>query len=460
MRNFIDAERIEQLLEEAKNPSCEKIRQVIEKARKLKGLFPKDAAVLLQCRDRKMVNLMFQTAREIKEAIYGKRLVIFAPLYISNFCVNNCLYCGFRRDNKALRRCRLSLAEIRGETQTLISQGHKRILLVAGEDCNTAYILAAIKTIYSVKSHRGEIRRVNVNVAPLSVEDFRKLKKAGIGTYQLFQETYHEPTYRKVHPDGPKKKYLRRLFAIDHAQEAGIDDVGIGVLFGLYDYKFEVLALLRHSLHLEEKFGVGPHTISVPRIEPALNAPLSRQPPGKVWDADFKKLVAIIRLSVPYTGIILSTREKAGFRDEIFSLGVSQISAGSRTSPGAYSDNGRKQSRAEQFHLGDTRTQAQVIRDIGQEGFYPSFCTACYRRGRTGEDFMKLAKPGKIKDFCTPNSILTYKEYLLDYGSPVLRRIGEKVIQQQLAEIENQKIREKTLSLLKGLEQGKRDLYL
>lgn len=460
MKDFIDIKKIKALLEKKKNPSDFEVKEIITKAKKLKGLSPCDAAVLLRCRDKKLNNLIFKAAREIKEAIYGRRLVLFAPLYISNFCRNSCLYCAFRQDNKELKRRKLSREEIRKETKTLIDRGHKRLLLVAGEESDLDYVLDAIKAVYKTKSKNGEIRRVNVNVAPLSVEGFRRLKKAGIGTFQMFQETYHRPTYERVHVSGPKKDYLWRLYAMDRAQEAGIDDVGIGVLFGLYDYRFEVLALLYHALHLEKKFGVGPHTISVPRIEPAFNAPLSKNPPFKVSDEDFKKLVAIIRLAVPYTGIILSTRENPELRDEVFKLGVSQISAGSRTSPGSYGENVKNQSSSAQFNLGDARTQAEIIKGISLKGFYPSFCTACYRRGRTGKAFMELAKPGRIKDLCLPNSILTYKEYLLDYGSPDLRKIGARVISKQLKDIKDSKIIRETLLLLEKMDSGKRDLYL
>ncbi len=460
MKEFIDIKKIEALLEKKKNPSDFEVNKVIAKAKKLKGLSPVDAAVLLQCRDKKFTRRIFKTAREIKEDIYGRRLVLFAPLYISNFCKNSCLYCAFRRDNKALKRRKLSFEEIRKETKMLIGRGHKRLLLVAGEESDLGYVLNAIKTVYKTKFRNGEIRRVNVNVAPLSVEGFRRLKKAGIGTFQMFQETYHKPTYEKVHVSGPKKDYTWRLYAMDRAQEAGIDDVGIGVLFGLYDYRFEVLALLYHVLHLEKKFGVGPHTVSVPRIEPAFNAPLSKKPPFKVSDEDFKKLVAIIRLAVPYTGIILTTRESHKLRDEIFKLGVSQISAGSRTSPGSYGENVKNQPRSAQFSLGDTRTQPEIIKDISLKGYIPSFCTACYRRGRTGKAFMKFAKPGRIKDLCIPNSILTYKEYLLDYGSPDLKRIGARVISKQLKDIKDSKILRKTLLLLEKMDGGNRDLYL
>jgi 2-iminoacetate synthase len=355
-----------------------------------------------------------------------------------------------------LNRRRLSTKEIKSEVKLLVKQGHKRILLVAGEDPKTAnidFLEKAIKAVYSTKVGKGEIRRLNVNVAPMSVAEFARLKNAGIGTFQLFQETYHLPTYKIMHVQGPKTDYRYRLYGMHRAMEAGIDDVGIGVLFGLYDYKFEVLSLLFHALDLERQFGVGPHTISVPRIEPAVGAPLSLNPPFAVSDDDFKKVVAILRLAVPYTGIILSTRESAKMRNELFALGISQISAGSRTNPGGYRAG---KANAEQFSLHDDRALLQVIKDIAQMGYSPSFCTACYRLGRVGHDFMDLAKPGLIKSYCLPNSLLTFQEYLLDYGDKEAKRLGKKVIARHLAEVKNKR---QLLSKLKSLAAGKRDLY-
>ena len=373
-----------------KDPDPGSVAEITGKALGLKGLSLAETAKLLLTEDKKQIEIIFEAARKVKERVYGNRLVLFAPLYTTNECANNCLYCAFRRDNKQLKRKTLSLEEIRQEVVVLEGEGHKRILLVAGEDTKSAGISdlkEMIRTIYQTKNGCGEIRRVNVNVAPLSIEDFKTLKGTGIGTYQLFQETYHRETYKLCHPSGPKADYEYRLNAMDRALQAGIEDVGIGALFGLYDYKFEVLALLSHAQHLDNIYNVGPHTISVPRLEPALGAPLAARPPHPVSNLEFKKLVAILRLAVPYTGIILSTRETAELRDEIFSLGVSQISAGSRTDPGGYS----QQKAGAQFELYDNRSTAQVIEDVLKLGYIPSFCTACYRLGRTGEDFMSLA---------------------------------------------------------------------
>ncbi|MBU2561513.1 MAG: [FeFe] hydrogenase H-cluster radical SAM maturase HydG [Nanoarchaeota archaeon] len=462
MADFIDDAKIQKILEKNRNPSRERVLSILRRSRDLKGLTPEETAALLQCDEGPLVKAMFATAQYIKEQIYGNRLVMFAPLYVTNICRNNCLYCGFRADNKELKRKQLSMEEIRKETEMLVGQGHKRLLLVAGEDQNTSgmdYVEKTIKTVYDTRVGNGSIRRLNVNVAPLSVNDFIRLKKTGIGTYQLFQETYHHDTYKKMHPSGPKADYAWRIYAMDRAMEAGIDDVGIGALLGLYDYRFEVLAMLYHSMHLEEKFGVGPHTISVPRLKPALNAPLANDIPYPVSDHDFKKLVAIIRIAVPYTGIILSTRESAELRDGVFELGISQISAGSRTNPGAYVESCEHAPDSEQFSITDTRTQLQVIKDVIKKGFFPSFCTACYRVGRTGKDFMDFAKPGEIKNFCIPNCILTFKEYLIDYADEDLKEEGEALIEEELESIPSAAVREKTIQKLAMLEQGQRDLY-
>lgn len=460
MNNFIDEAKIKQLLLAAKTAKPSTANAIIKKALRLKGLTPAETAVLLQQDDKQVLQKIFSAARTIKETIYGKRLVIFAPLYITNYCVNNCLYCGFRCTNKQLERKRLTQAEIAAETLILEKQGHKRILLEAGEDpkAGIEYLEQALKTIYSTKYQHGEIRRVNVNAAAMSVANFRRLKKAKIGTYQLFQETYHRPTYEQMHLSGPKADYLYHLLAMHRAQQAGIDDVGLGVLFGLYDYKFEVLALLFHALELEKTFGVGPHTISVPRIEPAANSPLTVAPPAPVLDQDFKKIVAVLRLAVPYTGLILSTRESAKMRNEVIGLGISQISAGSSTVPGGYKKSLKKKPVAGQFSISDNRTLAEVIKDISKLGYSPSFCTACYRLGRVGADFMEMAKPGLIKNYCLPNSLLTFKEYLLDYTDANARKLGEKVIKTHLKDISNKKILAKTIEKLQALEPGQRDL--
>ncbi len=400
---IIDEKAISALLEQQpQKVDIKLVREIFAKALELKGLSFTEVATLLNIEDRELLTEMFQVAKQVKEDIYGKRLVIFAPLYISNLCTNECSYCAFRVGNKALKRRALTQQEISEETKLLIQQGQKRILLVAGESYtpdSLQYILDAIATIYATKSVKGEIRRVNVNIAPLTVEDFHKLKAASIGTYQIFQETYHKDTYKKVHVGGRKTDYYWRLGAVERAIQAGIDDVGIGVLFGLANWRFEVLAMLQHIAHLNKMFGIGPHTISIPRIEPASGSVMASAPPNVVSDKDFCKLIAILRLAVPYTGLILSTRESAVLRREAFALGISQISAGSRTSPGGYADH-VDEFDASQFALGDHRTLDEIVQDIVTLGYIPSFCTACYRLGRTGEDFMTLAKTGKIKNMC------------------------------------------------------------
>jgi 2-iminoacetate synthase len=457
----INSELIEHTLEQARQHDDTQVREILARARELKGLPIKDVAVLTAVSDPDLLAEIFEAARTVKQAIYGTRLVLFAPLYISNLCGNECLYCAFRAQNKAVDRRALTQEEIARETKILIEQGHKRILLVAGEaypDEGFEYILKSIRTIYDTKSGRGEIRRANVNVAPLTLDEFRQLKETGIGTYQLFQETYHRPTYMKVHLGGKKRDYDWRITAIDRAMEAGIDDVGIGVLFGLFDWRYEILALMQHIQHLETRFGVGPHTISVPRLEPATGADLAAHPPHPVSDVDFRKLVAILRLAVPYTGIIMSTRETVNIRRETFALGVSQISAGSRTNPGGYSDQAHE-ADASQFSLGDHRTVDEVIRDIAELGYIPSFCTACYRLGRTGADFMDLAKPGEIKNHCDPNALSTFAEYLEDYASTETREAGMKLIQKTLAEMPAER-RQLTESMIQQVQQGQRDVFV
>lgn len=459
--DFINDENIKSILEEAKKIPVNTIKEIIEKAREAKGLTPFETAVLLNVEEADILKLIFQTAHEIKKKIYGKRLVLFAPLYISNYCINGCFYCGYRMTNQIARR-RLTVEEIQRETIALEAMGHKRIALEAGEDpknCPLQYVLEAIQTIYHTGDTKGNIRRINVNIAATTVEDYRKLKEAGIGTYILFQETYHRETYEKMHPAGPKRDYDWHALAMDRAMEGGIDDVGLGVLFGLYDYKFEVLSLLLHSLHLEERFGVGCHTISFPRIRPAAGVNLETFP-HLVSDDEFKRIVSIIRLAVPYTGMILSTREPAGYRDEVINLGISQVSAGSCTGVGGYYKNNESDSiKTEQFQVEDTRSTDEMLYNICESGYIPSFCTACYRQGRTGDRFMPLAKSGAIQNICQPNAILTFKEFLLDYASEKTRKIGEKTIEKHLDEIPNMETRKKTKERLGRLEKGERDLY-
>ncbi|MDZ4182553.1 MAG: [FeFe] hydrogenase H-cluster radical SAM maturase HydG, partial [Candidatus Cloacimonadaceae bacterium] len=358
-------------------------------------------------------------ARELKERIYGNRIVLFAPLYVGNECVNDCVYCGFRISNKECLRSTLSHEKLVQETQSLVETGHKRLIMVYGEHpkYSPEFIAETVQTVYDIKYKKGEIRRVNINAAPLDIEGFRTVKSVGIGTYQIFQETYHAETYKKLHPSGPKSSFLWRLDGLDRAMQAGIDDLGIGALMGLYDWKFEVMGLLYHTIHLEERFGVGPHTISFPRIEPAIGTDFTQHPPFQVSDEDFKHLVAVIRLSVPYTGMILTAREPVAIRNEVLNYGVSQIDAGSSIGVGDYSAKDDESRRKSQFVLGDTRSLDEVIFELAKGGFIPSFCTSCYRAGRTGEHFMEFAIPGFVKRFCTPNALLTFAEYLFDFSS-------------------------------------------
>jgi 2-iminoacetate synthase len=458
--DFIDEELIARLLAHGKEASATDAMRVIEKAKDALGLSPQDVATLLQTDDHEVTDALFSTAHKIKEKVYGKRLVFFAPLYISNHCVNDCVYCGYHKSNEAIKRRRLTPEEIQKEVIVLEEMGHKRLALETGEDpinCPIEYVLDAIKTIYGVKEKTGSIRRVNVNIAATTVENYRKLKAAGIGTYVLFQETYHRETYKANHPSGPKRDYDWHTLAMDRAMEGGIDDVGIGVLYGLYDYRFEVLATLFHALHLEERFGVGPHTISVPRIRPADGVDLVKFP-YLVSDDDFKKIIAIIRLAVPYTGMILSTRERADFRDEAIALGISQLSAGSCTGVGGYHEDIKEPDQG-QFQVEDQRNTDEMLRSVCKAGYLPSFCTACYRQGRTGDHFMPLAKSGQIQNMCQPNAIMTFKEYLLDYAIDETKRIGEQVITDHLNQITDQAIRAKTEERLRRIEQGERDLY-
>ena len=458
---IIDEKEIERTLDGVQTDKSY-VRDVIAKAKELKGLDISEAATLLMVTDNDLEEEIFQAARDIKLAIYGKRLVLFAPLYIDNHCANNCLYCAFRRDNTELVRRTLTLEEVSEEVRLLENQGHKRLLMLMGEDsthCTLDHFISAIETAYETKTDKGEIRRINVEIAPLSVDDFRRLKAAKIGTYVVFQETYHRDTYRQVHPCGRKADYDWRITAMDRAMQAGIDDVGIGVLFGLYDHRFEVLALLMHAKHLDRTYGVGPHTISVPRIYPAKNAPLSYSPPHPVTDEQFKRIVAVLRLSVPYTGMILSTRESPKLRHEVFGIGISQISAGSRTNPGGYRAGREHSPEDEQFSLGDTRKTEDVIRAIVEQGYIPSFCTACYRLGRTGQDFMDLAKPGLIQQYCLPNAILTFQEYLEDYASNGTQEIGARLIETMLSEIPTDARRSAVKERIERIKAGERDLY-
>ena len=450
---------IARTIEAGKRHDAARVREILARALELEGLPDADLAALMGVSDPELLGEMFHAARRVKEEIYGNRLVLFAPLYISNLCGNECVYCAFRARNRDLTRRALSQDEIAREVRHLVEEGHKRILVVAGESYpheGFDYILNAIDTVYRTVSGPGEIRRVNVNIAPLTLDEFRRLKTKQIGTYQIFQETYHRETYAKVHLGGKKRDFDWRVTAPDRAMEAGIDDVGIGVLFGLFDWRFEILALTQHIRHLESRFGVGPHTISVPRMEPATGSDVASHPPHPVSDVDFRKIVAILRLAVPYTGIIMSTRETADIRRETFALGVSQISAGSRTNPGGYSEEEKLESG--QFCLGDHRSLDEVIRDVATLSYVPSFCTACYRLGRTGRDFMDLARPGEIKEHCTPNALATFQEYLQDYASPETRSVGEATIAGALAAMEPD-LRARTEKMIRLVKDGKRDVY-
>lgn len=465
-KTFIDENLIHNTIASTLNPSPQRVEEILEKSLELKGITLEEASTLLNVSSPELLERIFETAGRIKDEIYGNRLVLFAPLYISNYCSNNCLYCGFRIDNKSIERKVLSIDEIKEETKIILEQGHKRILLLMGEDhekCSLDYFIEAIYAIYSVKDSKGStIRRINVEIAPLDENQFKILSEVPIGTYTVFQETYHRETYAKMHPKGRKHNYDWRLYTMDRALSNGMHDVGIGALFGLYDYRFETLALIQHSKHLDEEYGVGPHTISIPRVKPAKNAPASYNPRYAVSDMDFKKLVAVLRISVPYTGIILSTREPAELRNELFNLGVSQISAGSKTSVGGYKQAFNKpENEAEigQFSLNDCRSSGEVIRDLIKMGFVPSFCTACYRLGRVGQDFMELAKPGLIKTHCHPNGLTTLKEYLVDYADEETKYFGERLIESELAKIEHKKLRQKTIEYLQRIEKGERDLY-
>ncbi|MHC4927265.1 MAG: [FeFe] hydrogenase H-cluster radical SAM maturase HydG [Planctomycetota bacterium] len=458
--NIIHEEAIEAALQEGKKADASRIREILAKAAEMKGLDAANVAALTTISDPELLSALFDTAKQVKETIYGRRLVVFAPLYISNLCKNECLYCAFRAKNTDITRRALSQDEIADEVKTLEQQGHKRVLLVAGESYpkqGFQYVLDSIKTVYETTIGNGEIRRVNVNVAPLTLDEFKQLKAAEIGTYQIFQETYNRGTYSKVHVGGQKADYDWRITAIDRAMEAGIDDVGIGVLFGLCDWRFETLALMQHIKYLEDKFGVGPHTISVPRLEPATGSDMASHPPKPVSDIDFRKLVAILRLAVPYTGIIMSTRETPKMRTETFALGVSQISAGSRTNPGGYAEGEDVVDEA-QFSLGDHRGLDEVIGDVANLGYIPSFCTGCYRLGRTGADFMDMAKPGLIKEHCDPNALSTFLEYLMDYGSESTKQAGEALIQTVLGEMSDP-IRERSETMLAKVREGRRDVF-
>ena len=458
---FIDHEEILETLAyaDAHKTDEELISAIIEKAKQYKGLSHREASVLLACELEDKNQEVYALAKKIKQEFYGNRIVMFAPLYLSNYCVNGCVYCPYHMKNKRIARKKLTQEEIKAEVIALQDMGHKRLALEAGEDPvhnPLEYILESIKTIYSIKHKNGAIRRVNVNIAATTVENYRKLKDAGIGTYILFQETYHKESYEKLHPTGPKSNYAYHTEAHDRAMQGGIDDVGLGVLFGLELYRYEFTGLLMHAEHLEAVFGVGPHTISVPRICPADDIDPGAFDNG-ISEDTFAKLVACIRVAVPYTGMIISTRESPKARARVLELGVSQISGGSRTSVGGYVTPEPEEENSSQFDLSDRRTLDEVVRWLMELGHVPSFCTACYREGRTGDRFMALCKSGQIHNCCLPNALMTLKEYLEDYAAPETKAVGEALIRKELEAIPKEKVREIVLDRLEKISEGQRD---
>ena len=460
--DFIKDDEINSLIAKGKELVSDKelVREIIEKSKSAEGLTPEETAVLLNLEDKELIEEMFKAARQVKEKLYGKRLVVFAPLYVSNYCVNNCTYCGYKHCNDELKRKKLNKEQLIEEVKVLESLGHKRIALEAGEDPVNApldYILDCIKSIYSIKFDNGSIRRINVNIAATTVENYKRLKDAEIGTYILFQETYHKPTYERLHVSGPKHNYNYHTTAMHRAREAGIDDIGMGVLYGLYDYKYETLAMLIHAMDLEETTGVGPHTLSVPRIRPAENVSLENYP-YLVDDEDFKKIVAILRLAVPYAGLILSTREEPGLRDEIIALGDSQVSTGSCTGVGGYSEAYSDPEEKPQFEVGDHRSPVEMIESLMEAGYIPSYCTACYREGRTGERFMDIVKSGELYKICEANALITLKEFIDDYGTDRTREIGDKLIKKSIDEIDNESFRKSVEEKINKISNGTRDL--
>ena len=457
MKPFIDDGEIHALLET--RPEKEAVREVIARSLGKNRLTLQEVALLVNTTDPELIDEIKEGARQLKEKVYGERIVLFAPLYVGNYCINNCKYCGFKAANKKAVRRTLSREELVKNVEALEDQGQKRLILVFGEHpaYTPDYIADTVKAVYQVRKGPGEIRRVNINAAPLEIDGYRKVKEAGIGTYQVFQETYHRETYEKYHQGGPKKDYNNRLVTLDKAQEAGLDDVGIGVLFGLYDWRYEVLALVRHVNHLEACYNIGPHTISFPRLQYASDFDID--PRHLVSDEEFTRLVAILRLAVPYTGLILTAREPESIRREVLSFGCSQIDAGTKIELGAYAEKEHDQDPdKEQFLINDNRTLDEVISELLAKGFLPSFCTACYRLGRTGEHFMEFSVPGFIKKYCTPNAILTLAEYLEDYAKPATAEKGWEMIETKMKEISEEKIRNKLAVRLEEIRKGRRDL--
>ncbi|MBN2167589.1 MAG: [FeFe] hydrogenase H-cluster radical SAM maturase HydG [Marinilabiliaceae bacterium] len=458
-QSFIDSDEIWEILNNTK-PDRELVRKVIGRSLDKHRLSLQETAVLINATDPDLIQEIKEAAKELKERVYGKRIVLFAPLYIGNLCVNNCAYCGFRADNKKQVRVTLSDPEIVEQVKELQDDGHKRLILVYGEHpkYSPEFIANSVRTVYSVKHGKGEIRRVNINAAPMDIEGFKVVKDAGIGTYQIFQETYDRKTYSEVHISGIKKNYDWRITGLDRAQEAGIDDVGIGALLGLYDWRFEVMGLIRHVNHLESVYNVGPHTISFPRIKEASGYSINSS--YAVSDDDFTKLVAILRLAVPYTGLILTAREPAYIRDEVLQYGVSQIDGGTNIEMKGYTKRKEQQNiETEQFVINDNRSLNEVMNDLVDKGYIPSFCTACYRSKRTGEHFMEFSVPGFIKRFCQPNAMLTLAEYLEDYAPVVTKEKGYALIEENLKEYDDDRFKTKLIDRLERIKNGERDLY-
>lgn len=459
MHPFISEKEIEQILDGAQS-TREEVREIIAKSLSKKRLTMQETAVLVNATDPELVEEIKAGARKLKEQVYGKRIVLFAPLYVGNLCVNNCEYCGFRASNKSQKRTTLSHPELIKEVEMLEDMGQKRLILVYGEHpkYTPEFIAETVRTVYKVKKGNGEIRRVNINAAPLDIAGFRTVKESGIGTYQVFQETYHRGAYSIYHTGGVKKDYDWRISALDRAQEAGIDDVGIGALFGLYDWRFEVLGLVRHVNHLEAVYNVGPHTISFPRLQAASNVTYDQK--WMVSDEDFTRMVAILRLAVPYTGLILTAREPADIRDEVLQFGVSQIDGGTKIEMKGYSEKEQEQDLdSEQFEISDNRSLAEVMDELIENEYLPSFCTACYRTGRTGQHFMEFSVPGFIKRYCTPNAMLTMAEYLEDYAQNGTKEKGYKLLQKNLAEMDKDEFKSKLEDRLERVKEGERDLY-
>ncbi len=460
-KDFIDDALLENLIATT-TEDVVAIREVIAKSMELKPLTIEETATLCAAQSPVIIEEIFAAARELKKKVYGNRIVIFAPLYIGNHCINECKYCAFRKSLRTTVRKTLNESELKLQIEALEDAGHKRLIMVYGEhpDYTPEFIAKTVRDAYSVKKGNGEIRRVNINAAPLNEEGFKIVKEAGIGTYQIFQETYHHKTYREMHPANTHKgNYEYRLDGLTRAYEGGCDDVGIGALFGLYDWRFEVLGLISHSWHLLNRFGCGPHTISFPRIRPAHGVTLNEK--YLVSDADFKKLVAILRLAVPYTGMILTARESAEMRGEVMQFGVSQIDAGTKIELGGYTKDGEQELNKEQFQIGDVRSMDEIVKNLLQNDFIPSFCTSCYRQGRTGEQFMEFAVPGFIENFCTPNAALTLAEYLEDYASDDTKIEGWKMIEKEVAGLDSEKTKELIQKrLIEIKEQGTRDIYL